>query len=472
MFDKERFALRSGLIACASGLLMVGCGSPAPDVTAVEAAVPAAAVALQSAPAVRAPSVPDDYVATPNGFFHRSCVIELAAGETIGQDRKIHGLDGRTRDITPCGHPQYDAVGHVVPPGGAAAQAAATRAGRSATTAAAPANAPTTDGWVEAASNADNGPLNWVSANFTVPSDPAMASSQLLYYFPGLEPTVEGTNFTIMQPVLQYWAGQWSAASWNCCVDGVTAHGPYFNVNPGDTLYGYVQGNNCDANGFCSDWQVYTGDWSTGGTSTLNTTSYGSIMGWAFGGVLEVYGLDDCAEYPTSGSISFTNLQVRNAKYLSVYPAWSTDAPTGKVPNCPYSISSPNTSTVQLYTGSTRTPSPARPASCGIINKGEGLKVGQSIASCDGRFTLTLKTDGSLVLTQGATTLWSSNTTGAYAAEMMSGGDFVLWSSTSQWVWSTGTSGGDSHLAVQNDGNVVVYNSDGTAVWATNTCCH
>ena len=175
-----------------------------------------------------------------------------------------------------------------------------------------------------------------------------------------------------MQPVLQYWAGNWSMASWNCCVDGVTAHSAEVPVRPGDTLYGYIQGNNCDQNGFCQDWQVYTGDWSTGGSTTLNTTSYGSVMGWAFGGVLEAYALDDCAEYPTNGSISFTNLQVRNAKYLSVYPTWSTGAPDQASPNCRYSVSAPSTSTVTLYTGTATAPSPAKPAACGVIKKGKG----------------------------------------------------------------------------------------------------
>ncbi len=468
MPDTRSLPVRSSLIACLSGLLMAGCGSPPPEAPVAEAAVPAAPAALGTPPSVRPPTVPDDYVATPNGFFHRSCVIELAQDETIGADHKIHRADGRTRDITPCDHPRYDRAGHVIPTGGAAA----TGAGRAATTGSAPGHTPSTDGWVEAAGNADNGPLNWVAGNFTVPSNPAMASSQLLYYFPGLQPTVTGTEFTIMQPVLQYWAGQWSAASWNCCVDGVTAHSPEIAVNPGDTLYGYIQGNNCDGSGFCTDWQVYTGDWSTGGSTTLNTNSYGSVMGWAFGGVLEAYGIDDCAEYPTSGGISFTNLQVRNAKYLSVYPVWSTDAPTDKVPNCPYSISSPDTSTVILSTGSTSAPSPATPASCGIIEKGEGLRAGQSLSSCDGRFALTLQPDGNLVLIQGTTTLWASNTTGASAAEMMSGGEFALWSATSQRVWSTGTGWADSHLALQDDGNVVIYNSDGLSVWATNTCCH
>ena len=471
MCEKNFLSGRRGLLASASLFVIVGCGGTDPDVASREAAVAPGGDSLPAAPGKRPPTVPEGYVATPNGYFHQSCVVELAADETMGADHKIHRPDGRTRDIAPCAHARYDGQGHAVAPeaGPSGGKATATRVGALSTDTSAT-RPPSINSWVETAVDDHNGPLNWISANFTVPSNPAMDSSQLLYYFPGLMPIVDGTHGTIMQPVLKYFGGAWSIASWNCCVDGVTSHSEEAPVNSGDTLYGYIQGNNCDGDGLCKDWQVYTGDWRTGASTTLNTTSYGSIMGDAFGGAVEVYGLDDCAQYPTSGGIAFTNLQVRNTKYLSVYPTWSPVI-WPRTPSCGYGVSSPDTSTVELFTGSTTVPSPATPASCGVLNPSEGLGIGQSLSSCDGRFTLTLQPSGNLVLNQGATTLWASNTTGAYAAEMMSGGDFVLWSSSSKQVWSTGARWGDAHLAVQNDGNVVLYTSDGTPRWATNTCC-
>ena len=38
-------------------------------------------------------------------------------------------------------------------------------------------------------------------------------------------------------------------------------------------------------------------------------------------------------------------------------------------------------------------------------------------------------------------------------------------------VWASGTSGNSGSLVVQNDGNAIIYRSDGIPIWATNTCC-
>lgn len=100
--------------------------------------------------------------------------------------------------------------------------------------------------------------------------------------------------------------------------------GPAATVQSGDTLYGYVEGHGCDARGVCTNWFVHTGDWTNGAHSWLRTSAYGNVMGWAFGGVLEVYGVDDCDQYPPSGSITFSNIQVRSTAYQQVYPTWNT----------------------------------------------------------------------------------------------------------------------------------------------------
>ena len=148
-------------------------------------------------------------------------------------------------------------------------------------------------------------------------------------------------------------------------------------------------------------------------------------MGDAFGGAVEVYGLDDCAQYPRSGG----NLIHQSAGAKRQVPVRLPDLVLGDLAHVhraavrrPLPGYLDRGAVYELET----VPSPATPASCGVINPGEGLGIGQSLSSCDGRFTLTLQPSGNLVLTQGCSTLWASNTTGAYAAEMMSGGDFVL----------------------------------------------
>ncbi|SEN94244.1 right-handed parallel beta-helix repeat-containing protein [Actinacidiphila rubida] len=113
--------------------------------------------------------------------------------------------------------------------------------------------------------------------------------------------------------------------------------------------------------------------------------------------------------------------------------------------------------------------------SCGRLDAHQGLYPGQTLTSCDGRFTLNLQGDGNLVLRQGTATLWSSGTTGRGTAEALLQGDgnVVLYDTTAAGVWSSGTPNNPgAWLSVQNDGNVVVYTSSGSPLWSTGTAGH
>ncbi len=111
------------------------------------------------------------------------------------------------------------------------------------------------------------------------------------------------------------------------------------------------------------------------------------------------------------------------------------------------------------------------PAACGIMRADEGLHPGQSLSSCDGRFTLTLQNDGNLVLTQTGKPLWASATDGrgSVVAIMQRDGNFVVYDSAGRPAWATDTNPNGSTLAVQNDGNVVVYTAGGEPLWSTRT---
>ena len=121
---------------------------------------------------------------------------------------------------------------------------------------------------------------------------------------------------------------------------------------------------------------------------------------------------------------------------------------------------------------------PAPPTACGVLTTGQGLSQGTSMNSCDGRFTLKMQDDGNLVLYQGATPLWGSGTFGfgnLVHAVMQSDGNFVLnnrATNPATPIWGSGTfSFPGARLLVQNDGNVVVYDTAGVPRWSTNTCC-
>jgi hypothetical protein len=113
------------------------------------------------------------------------------------------------------------------------------------------------------------------------------------------------------------------------------------------------------------------------------------------------------------------------------------------------------------------------PAACGTLTANHKLAEGQSLTSCNGDFTLDVQGDGNLVLYQGGTPLWASNTSGSGAADyliMQGDGNAVLYTSAGKAVWSSGTAGNDgASLNVQNDGNVVVYSASGAALWDSGT---
>lgn len=118
---------------------------------------------------------------------------------------------------------------------------------------------------------------------------------------------------------------------------------------------------------------------------------------------------------------------------------------------------------------------PQAPTACGTMTADQGLYPGQQLTSCDGRFALYMQGDGNLVLREGGTALWASNTNGHSAGEalMQGDGNFVVYDATGTADWTSGTANhSGAKLDLQNDGNLVVRSSSGTALWASNTSGH
>ena len=104
------------------------------------------------------------------------------------------------------------------------------------------------------------------------------------------------------------------------------------------------------------------------------------------------------------------------------------------------------------------------------LGQNEKLKASEELKSENGKYKLVLQGDGNLVVyeSQGKA-LWNSDTLGSGAIEcvMQSDGNLVLKHRNGRVVWATGTHGTkNARLVIQDDGNLVIYNERGLAVWA------
>jgi peptidoglycan/xylan/chitin deacetylase (PgdA/CDA1 family) len=111
-----------------------------------------------------------------------------------------------------------------------------------------------------------------------------------------------------------------------------------------------------------------------------------------------------------------------------------------------------------------------RPPLATVLRPGQSLSPGSSLDTPDGQYRLTMqRSDGNLVMYDASgRALWSSRTEGhpGASALMEKGGDFVI-SSKGHEIWSSRTEGHPgAWLAVQADANVVVYSAKGP-LWAS-----
>jgi len=102
---------------------------------------------------------------------------------------------------------------------------------------------------------------------------------------------------------------------------------------------------------------------------------------------------------------------------------------------------------------------------------GVRLYPGQSLESSNSKYTLSMQTDGNLVIYSAKGPIWSSRTNGKGVAFliMQNDGNLVMYGTDGRPVWSTRTSGkGPSSLDMQTDGNLVIY-ANGRATWSSGT---
>ena len=99
-----------------------------------------------------------------------------------------------------------------------------------------------------------------------------------------------------------------------------------------------------------------------------------------------------------------------------------------------------------------------------------------SLKSNNDKYNFVMQGDGNLVLYEGSTVHWASNTNGKgttpYRLAMQNDGNLVIYDKNNSATWASNTNGKGNapyRLVVQDDRNVVIYDADNSATWATNT---
>jgi hypothetical protein len=119
--------------------------------------------------------------------------------------------------------------------------------------------------------------------------------------------------------------GPWNIASWNCCPSGTANYSTPVTVNTGDVIQGIIKGTCKAGTQSCSTWNITTKDVTTGKQTVLKKTpSEGQTFNWAQSGVLEVYSISQCSDFPPDGSIKFSKVALFDYNYKTIKnPGWT-----------------------------------------------------------------------------------------------------------------------------------------------------
>lgn len=106
------------------------------------------------------------------------------------------------------------------------------------------------------------------------------------------------------------------------------------------------------------------------------------------------------------------------------------------------------------------------PAACGVLQAGEGLGRGETLAACDGSAELAMTDDGDLVLRRDGQVVWSAGTAGAGdSAVLEDTGELVVVDADGAPLYTSDTEGfPDAHVELRATGLALV-DDDATEVW-------
>lgn len=303
------------------------------------------------------PTIPPDYVPTPMGYSHRSCIVGVLPGETIVTTGVIRAVDGTTRTIPPCQYPTYDSKGRAILK---AAQAAITGSangdhytdvlegsgprGNGATPQCLDNGAPC--GFSFGGMGGEQIPYDWFSffyvdnSKYGAHNYPYMGSVIATWTVPEipLNEQADGFNFIwdgivsandgeTLQPVLQFntpnidpcgQSFQWvySIASWDWRSDYNYYESCGQEVWPGDQITGFA---GVDTSRHYTVWAQRNGAWTNAWLDAQIDNA--SQFDQAVGGLLEVHRFNGyCSELPGGyNGNQYTNVVFSNIQVLDLW---------------------------------------------------------------------------------------------------------------------------------------------------------
>lgn len=301
-------------------------------VTAMKAQLPAVGK--------RPATVPPGYLITPFGYFHPTCVNHLSKGDAVLKDEgMIRHANGSYDALPACVHPHYNAKGEASP--GASVEGEPPAIGHS---------------WIEDESiGTSNSSYGELTADWQVPMTPTSNDGQTLYFFPGMADY--NYDVGIIQPVLGWnadYSGAWGIASWSYVNpgSGSTYESLPMAVNSGDRINGTIVSTCSAGTVTCGSWNIVTTDVTSGQSTTLSQTSnQQQTFNLAFGGVLEVYSVTRCGDYPPDAAVTFSNVALYDYNFsLISSPGWYFDNYYSSLtPQCNYGAQATEQQVVLSY---------------------------------------------------------------------------------------------------------------------------
>jgi hypothetical protein len=355
----------------------------------VTTAAPKSAPVSRLSDIAQDPGADSDWVSTPGGWYHKSCVHEVPSGSRGEANGMVHRPDGTSIQIPPCHYPHGQRRGQNGVPSGTAD--------------------PSLDSWIISRSRDVGTAHRSIVADWTVPLDPSVSYSgaQVYYAFPGLS-----NSNTIIQPVLAYHhdgSNVWQLGSWSCGPS--CTHSTLISTSAGHSIHGTVTASGCSG-GTCT-WTIVTQD-VTSSTSTTWTVTSDDGYQTSYSGVIEVHGgLTSCGAFPTN-ALKMTNVAITDASGTISSPSWFETLTSGLSPSCGWaSVGTSTTASIQQTTLA------AFVSGESSVNTGANCNYSASAVGGYGGYTYLWSVDGTIVSGQNTSEITANFTDGTHLVSVL-----------------------------------------------------